>query len=661
MATQDHTVYDTLSIGFGPASVALAIALVEHNAGLPSPADGPAVYSALGGLQDALGYDSNAAAASAAPASGASSSGSETAPSSSSSSPPPKQLKACFIERYDGFKWHPGMMLPGSKMQISFLKDLATLRNPQSGYTFLAYLASFRPSRLVSFISLSTFNPSRREFADYLQWCANKVTGEIGQQGGQVAFGEEVVAVDALRPDEHSEGADVKVLRVTSRRVATGETTVRFTRNLVVSAGGSPKFPAELNTPELVASQRVVHTAQFLERIDPLLERIVPAAAATTKKLNRPLRLAVVGAGQSAAECFLHLRSKLAPLLPAGSDALERPQVDLLIRSSALRNTDESQFINEVFDPSMSQAMFRLGEEERTRVLAEAKNTNYSIVNPRTLEAVYEAMYDQKIEEDIAARSATGAEDLARDPRLTIRPYTEIREARVADSTSALSLTLHNPITHETREVEYDVVVCGTGYNRQAWRTILFPPASSPVATEAERAEDVVPLSELFGVPRAGPAAPPNLRLPESAFAQFRPTARRAGSSAGSSAASESPARYDSPSRHSSISDEGSSASTAPTSPPSPRSIAEPKLGAGNAAATRTASSESQGPDFTVRENYRLDLPTKTAHGAEFKPTVWLQGSCEKTHGISDSLLSVLAVRSGEVVQSMLSEAYFSA
>ncbi|KWU42464.1 hypothetical protein RHOSPDRAFT_21154 [Rhodotorula sp. JG-1b] len=567
-------IYDTLSVGFGPASVALAIALVEHNAGLPSPHDGPAV-------------------------------------------------KACFIERYDGFKWHPGMMLPGSKMQISFLKDLATLRNPQSGYTFLAYLASFRPSRLVSFISLSTFNPSRREFADYLQWCANKVAGEIQQQGGQVAFGEEVVAVDALRPEEHDEGADVKVLRVTSRRVATGETITRYTRNLVVSAGGSPKFPAELSTPELVASQRVVHTAQFLERIDPLLERIVPAAA---QKLNRPLRFAVIGGGQSAAECFLHLRSKLAPLLPGGVDTLERPQVDLLIRSSALRNTDESQFINEVFDPSMSQAMFRLGEEERTRVLDEAKNTNYSIVNPRTLEAVYEAMYDQKIEEDIAARSATGAGDLARDPRLTIRPYTEIREARIADSTSALALTLHNPITHETREVEYDVVVCGTGYNRQAWRTILFPPASSAAAVDAEQTDEVVPLSELFAVRRAGSASPPNLSLPDSVFAQLRPTARRSGSSsvgsssASSSTAANSPTRYDSPSRHSSI---------------------------------------STGPELTVKENYRLDLPTKTASGADFKPTVWLQGSCEKTHGISDSLLSVLAVRSGEVVRSILDEAYF--
>lgn len=36
----------------------------------------------------------------------------------------------------------------------------------------------------------------------------------------------------------------------------------------------------------------------------------------------------------------------------------------------------------------MSQAVYRLGDEERERVLGEAKSTNYSIVNPRTLEAV---------------------------------------------------------------------------------------------------------------------------------------------------------------------------------------------------------------------------------------------------------------------------------
>lgn len=161
--------YDVLACGFGPASLALAIALVE-----PSPSPTP-TYSSLGGLQEALGRVSLA--------------GDEQ---DAAQAPRAEQrpLKACFIEKHEQFKWHPGMMLEGSNMQIctffvpalrsfvtlvadlrnrlskAFLKDLATLRNPQSAYTFLCYLASFTPSRLVSYISRETFTPSRREFVN---------------------------------------------------------------------------------------------------------------------------------------------------------------------------------------------------------------------------------------------------------------------------------------------------------------------------------------------------------------------------------------------------------------------------------------------------------------------------------------------------------------
>lgn len=114
MIPSSDTVYDTLSIGFGPASVALAIALAEHNAEAPSPSSStrPAVYSALGGLQDALGYDAHADAEQRF-------AGSVHRDEKGNSAGTRRPVKACFIERYNGFKWHPGMMLPGSKMQIS--------------------------------------------------------------------------------------------------------------------------------------------------------------------------------------------------------------------------------------------------------------------------------------------------------------------------------------------------------------------------------------------------------------------------------------------------------------------------------------------------------------------------------------------------------------
>ena len=61
------------------------------------------------------------------------------------------------------------MLLPGARMQIPFLKDLVTLRNANSDFTFVNYLSE--RERLVDFIGRHTLFPSRLEFHDYLEWC----------------------------------------------------------------------------------------------------------------------------------------------------------------------------------------------------------------------------------------------------------------------------------------------------------------------------------------------------------------------------------------------------------------------------------------------------------------------------------------------------------
>ena len=60
----------------------------------------------------------------------------------------------------------------------------------------------------------------------------------------------------------------------------------------------------------------------------------------------------------------------------------------LYIRGATLRPADDSPFANEVFDPGMSQAVYGLSDTGRNRVLADARATNYSVVNPKTLDAV---------------------------------------------------------------------------------------------------------------------------------------------------------------------------------------------------------------------------------------------------------------------------------
>lgn len=53
------------------------------------------------------------------------------------------------------------------------------------------------------------------------------------------------------------------------------------------------------------------------------------------------------------------------------------------------------------------------------------------------------------------------------------------------------------------------------------------------------------------------------------------------------------------------------------------------------------------------KRDYRVQLdPRKVSERAG----IWLQGCNEKTHGLSDSLLSVLATRGGEMVQSLFAE-----
>ncbi|MGB3769586.1 MAG: SidA/IucD/PvdA family monooxygenase [Rhodococcus sp. (in: high G+C Gram-positive bacteria)] len=116
---------DLVGVGFGPANLALAVAIEEHNASCAED----------------------------------------------------ERVRAVFIERQDAFGWHPGMLLDGATMQIAFPKDLATFRNPRSAYTFVNYL--FERGRLVDFVNHQTFFPTRLEFHDYLSWAAERVSAEV--------------------------------------------------------------------------------------------------------------------------------------------------------------------------------------------------------------------------------------------------------------------------------------------------------------------------------------------------------------------------------------------------------------------------------------------------------------------------------------------------
>jgi L-ornithine N5-oxygenase len=106
--------YDVLGIGFGPANIALAIALEEL---MPS-------------------------------------------------------INVKFFEMRERSMWQPEMLIDRSDIQNNPLRDLVTPRNPRSKYTFINYL--YEQGRLFEYLNLGIQFPLRKEYAYYIEWVANQ-------------------------------------------------------------------------------------------------------------------------------------------------------------------------------------------------------------------------------------------------------------------------------------------------------------------------------------------------------------------------------------------------------------------------------------------------------------------------------------------------------
>lgn len=371
--TSADSVYDLVCIGFGPASLAIAIALHDE--------------MEAGKLTN-----------------------------------PPKVL---FLEKQSQFAWHAGMLLPGAKMQISFIKDLASLRNPRSNFTFLNYL--HKNDRLVEFTNLDTFLPARIEFEDYLRWCARHFDDVVQYQN-------EVLSVSPVQED-----GPARLFGVKSRDTQSGETTTYQARNVVLALGGQPSIPKSL--PH---SERVIHSSQYAQAVPRMLTN--PSAS---------YRVAVIGAGQSAAEIFNNIQN----LYP-------NSKTSLIMRSEFLKPSDDSPFVNSIFNPQYIDRIYPKSSAYRAAFLEDARATNYSVVRLELIEHLYEKMYHQ--------RRTLGKDERAWPHRILagrrIVNVTEKGEA-LRIKTAVCHLGDEDGLLGEEQEVEeldVDLIICATGYQRRA-------------------------------------------------------------------------------------------------------------------------------------------------------------------------------------------------
>ncbi|MFD8396620.1 lysine N(6)-hydroxylase/L-ornithine N(5)-oxygenase family protein [Streptomyces sp. NPDC059680] len=346
-------IYDVVGIGFGPSNMSLAIALEEHEA-----------------------------------------------------SSPQHPIKSHFFERQPTFGWHRNMLLPSTTMQISFLKDLVTFRNPTSRYGFISFLHA--SDRLVQFVNNQDFFPTRQEFHQYLEWAAADLSD-------RVTYGAEVTSI---RPRTGADAETPDLLEIEVRG-SDGTTSVVTARNVAISTGLVPRLPEGMT-----AGERVWHSSEFLSRFN-------------AQDPGGLKSVAVVGAGQSAAEITRFLY-----------DSLPHAEVSAIMPSYGYSIADDTPFANQVFDPSAVDEYYFGTERARDSFWRYHRNTNYSVVDADVIRALYQRSYDEQVR---------GSQ------RLHFRNLTRVAE--VEQTGDATRVVLHSQLDDKTTELAVDAIVFATGYD----------------------------------------------------------------------------------------------------------------------------------------------------------------------------------------------------
>jgi lysine N6-hydroxylase len=259
-----------------------------------------------------------------------------------------REVRARFYDRRPEFQWHVGLMFPEAYLQVSYLKDLVSLADPTSPYSFLNFL--FSTKRLYRFINAAFPRVRRREFNQYLRWVCNQLsTLEFARNVEEVTFDGDFVL--------HLGGDRVRA------------------RNLVLGTGAVPYVPDCVKPHR---AKGVFHASDFL------LSGIEPKGQ----------RIAVVGGGQTGAEVLMALL--------ANSDRLPR-EVCWISRRANFLPLDESPFANEWFTPAYSDFFFNLPAEVRAKLLEEQKLASDGI-SPGLLELLYQRLYELEFIESASCR-----------------------------------------------------------------------------------------------------------------------------------------------------------------------------------------------------------------------------------------------------------------
>lgn len=338
-----------------------------------------------------------------------------------------------FIERTDGFQWQDEQLLPGADIQNNPFRDLVMPRNPYSRHTFINYLAG--RGSLTDYLHLNAKFPLRREYAGYLAWVADAFRDSVD-------YGESAAGLSLVEDDDRGE---VFCVETESGRRYFGE-------SVSVGTGRSPRIPYQFRRN---MGPTVFHSTRYLSSIE--------------KFRDKAIRVAVVGASQSAIEIVL--------------DLLARPnvqQVTSVHRGIGFRLKDTSPYSRQVFLPSFVDYFHPLPSQTKQRIRTELRSINYGACDQDVIDRLSGVQREFEL---------TGSD------RLRMMPFSEAAEiaSRPGADVQRLLVRDVNYLTEQT--VDADVVILATGF-----RDFGTGPGDEPYHPLLEGVSHRLPLDE-EGVP----------------------------------------------------------------------------------------------------------------------------------------------------------------
>ena len=232
-------------------------------------------------------------------------------------------LKCKFFDSQPEFNWHPGLLLPNTRLQVPFFADLVTIADPTSPFTYLNFLKS--KGRMFRFAISENNFVTRIEYNQYCQWVA-----------AQLPILEFGLTCEAIHFNDKNNYYEIFV------REKDGHTYVFHGKKIVVGVGTIPSLPETIDDLE---HPFIFHSSDYLFHKKQLL----------TKK-----NISLIGSGQSAAEIFYDLLQH----------AEEMESLNWFTRSEYIFPMDASKFAFEMTSPDYIDYFYELPDTVKQKIQA---------------------------------------------------------------------------------------------------------------------------------------------------------------------------------------------------------------------------------------------------------------------------------------------------